>query len=270
MIEAIVGNPGAGKSLYAVIRAMRALRQGRMVYSNLYPRWPDSWRWGNWLTMKDAGEGLFIVDEAQVWFGSRTFAQNTSELHNWQQSRKRGADLIWIAQHENRVDTAIRELTSVIWRPKILGPIMIIKSTTMEGERLGVDFAFHKAYRGAYHTDQIIGAREDTRALLARVNNPIYMDPPLYVAAPSHCILLAESGRVEYVQWYETISAECYFYEDYSGTRWALEVDEHGYRVNGRVSSPEAEWVRTLRQAYARRGPEGVAQRVRQAVIESV
>lgn len=268
MIESIVGNPGAGKSIYAVGRMLRALASGRMVYSNLYPRWPNTWRWGNWDTMRDAGEGLYVVDEAQVWFGSRTFANNTAELANWQQSRKRGADLIYIAQHQNRVDVAIRELTSILWRPRIIGPMLIARGETMEGQRMGVDFMFHRKFYGAYHTDQIVGERSDRFALLARVNNPVYLDPPLYVAAPSHALIAgsAESGRMSYVPFVDGMSAELYVYEDYSRARWALDVDENGFRVTGLISSPEAEWLRRLRRAYAKRGAAGIAVEVENAL----
>jgi len=258
MIECAVGAPGAGKSVFAVGRMIRSLNHGRTVYSNLYPRWPDTWRWGNWDTMREAGEGFYVVDEAQVWFGSRDFAKNTSELHNWQQSRKRGADLLWIAQHENRVDVAIRELTSILWRPRIIGPVLIARGETLEGLKMGLDFFMHRKFFGAYHTDQVIGGRSDRFAVLARVNNPAYFNPPLYVSAPSHCIQLGDSQNVVYVPWFEGLRAECYFYEDYSGTRWLLESDENGFRVVQAVSSPQAAWLRSLRRGYAARGLVGV------------
>lgn len=261
MIEAVVGNPGAGKSIYAVGRAMRAIAGGRTVYSNLYPRWPNTWRWGNWDCMREAGEGLYIVDEAQVWFGSRSFANNTSELHSWQQSRKRGADLIWIAQHEARVDVAIRELTSIIWRPRIIGPVLVATGQTMEGQRMGVDFFFHRKFYGAYHTDQVIGGRSDSFAVLARVNNPTYLNPPLYASAPSHC-LVENGASVRLVPWFEGMTAHAYFYVDYSGTSWLLDLDANGWRIDRAVSSPEAAWVRELRRAYAKRGLQGVASAV--------
>jgi len=43
------------------------------------------------------------------------------ELAVFQQSRKEGLDLVWIAQHEARVDVAIREVTAFIWRHRMFG-----------------------------------------------------------------------------------------------------------------------------------------------------
>ena len=135
LIEGIVGTVGAGKSLCAVLRMKDAAEGGRACYSNLFPRDHNYWKWADWDGMKEAGEGLFVVDEAQVWFNSRTFKENTSELAAWQQSRKRGADLVWVAQHENRVDTAIRELTSLLWRPRIVGPFLFVTAEDVDSGR---------------------------------------------------------------------------------------------------------------------------------------
>lgn len=238
-----MGPPGAGKSLYAVMRMIRAVRAGRAVYSNLYPRWSSTWRWGNWDTMREAGEGLFVVDEAQMWFNSREFAGNTAELGSWQQSRKRGADLVWVAQHVNRVDVAIRELTTVIWRPRIIGPFLVARGETPEGDAAGFDIGVARYYRGAYYTDQVIGGRSDRAARLARVVPAVYIEPDLEVQSPSHMWVDGGTRLVPYVA---GVPAMAYLYRDYEG-RW-LEVDEQ-FRVTGVVASPEHSLVRALRRA---------------------
>jgi hypothetical protein len=71
--------------------------------------------------MKEASNALVIIDEAQMWFGSRAWQKNTQdELSYFQQSRKEGLDLIWIAQHEARVDTGLREITAYYKRCSML------------------------------------------------------------------------------------------------------------------------------------------------------
>lgn len=250
-----MGRPGAGKSLYATIRLLRAVRGGRVAWSNLYPRWPGSWRWANWPMMREAGEGFFVVDEAQVWFNSRAFANNTGELASWQQSRKRGSDMLWVAQHESRVDVAIRELTSIVWRPRIIGPVLIAMGTTLEGERAGVDFAFYRSAFGAYHTDQVIGERADPFAILARVASPLAVEAPLYAGSPTHYVPADCSiGRVEWLPWFEGVTGIVYAYQDYSGDWWRLESDENGWRVVEPVRSAEASVVAAVRRRLMTEG----------------
>lgn len=242
MIEGIVGPPGAGKTLYGVIRMMRAHRLGRRVYANLFPRGGSPWSFGNWDTMRVAGEGLFVVDEAQMWFGSRTWDKNTGELGSWQQSRKRGADLIWIAQHENRVEIAIRELTTTIWRPKIIGPILFATGKTLEGELVGYEWALWRSYIGLYYTDQVVGLREDTFACLAGVSPMESLPASLRVARPTH--QYTRDGRL--IEYNHAIPAVCYLYCDYEGS-WLELGPGPEFEVIRTISEPQTGWLRGVR-----------------------
>ena len=226
MIDGIVGTVGTGKSLCACLRMMDAARGGRPCYSNLYPRDHAAWQWLDWPSMKEAGEGLFIVDEAQVWFNSRTFKENTSELAAWQQSRKRGADLCWVAQHENRIDTAIRELTTTLWRPRIVGPWLIAMAEDMDtGERRGFRFWWKRRGFGLYHTDQVIGDRQDPPRL-ARVSAPVCLPTPLYCERPTHVIVDA-LGVTRLLPYADNLrDAGILLYRDYSGDYYEIDPDD--------------------------------------------
>lgn len=214
--------------------------------------------------MREAGEGFFAIDEAQVWFNSRAFAGNTAELASWQQSRKRGSDMLWVAQHESRVDVAIRELTSIVWRPRIVGPVLIAIGSTLEGERAGVDVALYRSVLGAYHTDQVIGERADPFAVLARVASPVAVDAPLYAGSPTHYVPAdCDIGRVEWLPWVEGVRGLVYAYQDYSGDWWQLESDDVGWRVVRPVRSCEASVLAAVRR---RMMTEGAARMVAAAV----
>lgn len=242
MIEAIVGPPGAGKTLFSVVRMMRAHAAGRRCYANLYPRGAAPWTFGNWETMRFAGEGLFVVDEAQMWFGSRTWDKNTGELGSWQQSRKRGADLIWIAQHENRVEVAIRELTTIIWRPRIVGPVLWATGRTLEGELVGYEWALWRSYTGLYYTDQVVGLRDDPFACLAAVTPMSALPASLRVERPTHQYTL--DGRL--IEYDHAQGAAVYLYCDYEGA-WLELGPGPEFEVQRTISCPETAWVRGVR-----------------------
>jgi len=247
VIEGVTGKPGAGKSLYAAHRLLQAVADGRNCYSNLYPRWAETWRYVSWESMKGGGDGLFVIDEAQVWFPSRGYEGNTSELTHWQQSRKRGADLLWIAQHENRIDKALRELTSHIWEPRLYFKRWgVAVARTLEGERVGTELFSVRRVMSSYFTDQVIGTRDDSRAVLAKVTVPWVIDEPLYVQEPTHA--WTEKGLVPFEL---GMTAEAFLYQDYERS-WYLLGDN--WKVEKRVASPAAGWVRAMRSIMHDKG----------------
>lgn len=113
MIEGVVGFPGAGKSYYAVHRALKELRKKRPVYANfdmpgVMKITPS--------TMFDIQPGAFvIIDEAQIWFGSRGWKDFGDDMTAFfSQTRKMQYTLLWISQDLSTVDKIIRDRTHLI------------------------------------------------------------------------------------------------------------------------------------------------------------
>lgn len=129
------GQPGTGKTTAATARAIDYARQGRQVYANypidfaqVYNR--KGSRFSNAfchvipdrpsrddLEILQGGEteeksALLIIDEAGMWLNTRGWASDKSRMDviDWlTQSRKRGFDVILIAQAPNMLDKQVRE-----------------------------------------------------------------------------------------------------------------------------------------------------------------
>lgn len=113
MIEGAVGYPGSGKTYYAIHRALKEMKKGRVVYSNFgikgaLPITPE--------TMFDIAPGSFVVlDEAQNWFGSRNWSQfGNKYMEFFSQTRKKEYTLLWLSQDVSSVDKTIRDRTHLI------------------------------------------------------------------------------------------------------------------------------------------------------------
>lgn len=165
MITAITGYPGAGKTLFAVAQMVRAIRNGRRVVANFHSP-TNLWRFALWEEMSAEDDCLCVIDEAHMWFSSRAWRdQSRSDLAAFQQHRKRGLDMIWIAQHENRVDAAIREVTATVTRVRRLGPVA--RYVTRDPMVIGRDGVIKTGFYwwpswayNLYFTDEIIGERD--------------------------------------------------------------------------------------------------------------
>lgn len=112
MIEGYIGRPGSGKTLWMTKRAVSAAERGLRVFTNYPIRHP-----GVWLFEPDQllelPEGMVVIDEAHLWFPARgSLALPMSWLAGMSQTRKMGWHLLWSAQHENRVDRVIRDVTN--------------------------------------------------------------------------------------------------------------------------------------------------------------
>lgn len=130
MIEAHVGLPGSGKTLHAAQRLKLARKARRRAMANFHSQ-SGSWEFALWQDMLEASNCLCVIDEAHMWFSARSWSKNEQlELSYFQQHRKEGIDLVWIAQHENRVDVAIRELTAFIWKHRRLGGFCLASRVT--------------------------------------------------------------------------------------------------------------------------------------------
>lgn len=114
-IEGLIGRPGSGKSYELTRRVLEEADRDRLVFTNyavahpnVYMFTPDQ--------LLDLPPGLVVIDEAHLWFPARmSLKLPMSWLAGMSQTRKRGWDLIWAAQHESRVDRAIRDVTSWMW-----------------------------------------------------------------------------------------------------------------------------------------------------------
>lgn len=114
MICGIIGLPGAGKTLEAVRRALIAHKNGQHVYSNIPLNLPDdAWTLVVPETLGLVRGGFVLLDEVHLWLPARRSMQLPSSwLGMFSQTRKMGWELWWTAQHETRVDRALRDVTS--------------------------------------------------------------------------------------------------------------------------------------------------------------
>lgn len=141
MITLLYGQPGTGKSTLATGMILDALRESRRVVSNFaVDPAPACFRPGvplsngyveviparpSYSQLKDVGfgwdkkedhgredrSGLLVLDEVGGWINSRSWADKERQLIiDWfLHSRKRGWDILFIAQHPNLIDKQVRE-----------------------------------------------------------------------------------------------------------------------------------------------------------------
>jgi len=131
-VEGFIGLPGAGKTYALAQRGLREIQRGRRVYSNFGLRGSlplDVWDHANVGNTKDPGpscdcgecfvsisDACVLLDEINLWAPSRLWnALPIGLLHRWAQVRKYRTTILWSAQHEDRVDKVIREVTGWIW-----------------------------------------------------------------------------------------------------------------------------------------------------------
>lgn len=141
MITLLYGQPGTGKSTLATGMVLDALRDSRRVVANFAvdaapacirpsaaisqghievlparPSYEQLKAVGmGWHSVSDHGRedraGLLVLDEVGGWINSRSWADKDRQLLiDWfLHSRKRGWDIVFIAQHPNLIDKQVRE-----------------------------------------------------------------------------------------------------------------------------------------------------------------
>jgi hypothetical protein len=115
-IEGFIGRPGSGKSYAMTAKALAEADRDRLVFvnwavnhPNVYMFTPDQ--------LLDLPPGLVMIDEAHLWFPARgALKLPMSWLAGMSQTRKKGWDLIWAAQHERRIDSVVKDVTSWLWK----------------------------------------------------------------------------------------------------------------------------------------------------------
>lgn len=115
MVTGFVGLPGAGKTYWAVDHALRAKKAGREVYANF--RIDGCKKYTKLEDVMGIKKGFIIVDEINLVCPSRFWGGFPPELaYYWSQCRKNDLEIIWTAQHQDRVDKIVREVTTWIWQ----------------------------------------------------------------------------------------------------------------------------------------------------------
>jgi len=141
MIYGIVGLPGSGKTYYSVYLALKDMKRGIKVYSNFWIEGAElyadleqilttvynkvSIERGAWLASGkprwafEPTPTTIVVDEINLVCPARFWDTFNPQLaYFWSQSRKLGLNMYWTAQHQDRVDKIVREITNYIWRVK--------------------------------------------------------------------------------------------------------------------------------------------------------
>lgn len=115
----VVGRRGSGKTLFAVKLAVQRMRAGFPVYANFEIldvfTGLRAGRIEDWEQVYDLNGATVIIDEANSWIPSRKWdATPMKALKKFAESRKDSCELVFTAQHEERVDKVVRELADWI------------------------------------------------------------------------------------------------------------------------------------------------------------
>lgn len=139
MVTGFVGLPGSGKTYYVTFLALQDIKRGVKVYSNYYIEGAEMYddleevlfyiqkNIQNQQQKFISGGGKFydfhptkttvIVDEINLVCPARFWDSFNPRLaYFWSQSRKLGLNLIWTAQHQDRVDKIVREITNYVYK----------------------------------------------------------------------------------------------------------------------------------------------------------
>ena len=189
MIEGIVGLPGSGKTLLACRMIEKARKEGKRCFANFSS--PDG-RWERvvWDEIVKLDNCFVLLDEAHMWFPSRDWNKQTQDvLGIFQQHRKLGMDLVWIAQHENRIDVALRELTAYLHWCRKIGPFIIQLTHEACGKnKTKTQVWLASDYYGDYWTEErVLGRNERT-------------DAPIVGVEPNFARYVDEFGHVRIVR----------------------------------------------------------------------
>ena len=118
MVEGFTGLPGSGKTYFAVKRALEADKKGIPIWSNFKIDLPNN-KVNRFRDLKEVfhvRKGLIIIDEINLVCPSRFWNKFPPQLaYFWSQTRKFELDIIWTAQHIDRVDKIIKEISNYCW-----------------------------------------------------------------------------------------------------------------------------------------------------------
>lgn len=160
MVVGYTGLPGSGKTFQATARAVEALKAGRKVYSN-YPI-HGAFLYEDLSQVLAVRDGVIIVDEINLVCPSRWFNKLPPKLaYFWSQTRKFGLDIYWTAQHIDRVEKIVREISNWVWVYEAL-PLGFHKGLCFIPEHVGKEKA--RAFdRKLFRISKKIYAHYDTK-----------------------------------------------------------------------------------------------------------
>jgi len=119
MIIGITGLPGSGKTYYLAKKGLAEKKKGRDVFANFGLEGAIKFTDLNQVFKEE--KGLVLVDEINLLCPSRWWDKfPMKQAYYWSQSRKLGLDIYWSAQHIDRVDKIIREISNWVWELKSL------------------------------------------------------------------------------------------------------------------------------------------------------
>lgn len=179
-IEGLIGRPGSGKTYESTRRILAEADRDRLVFTNYAVAHPNVFMFEPDQLM-DLPPGLVVIDEAHLWFPARmSLKLPMSWLAGMSQTRKKGWDMLWIAQHESRIDRAVRDVTSWMhlcksWFSHNGHPVMFTYST-WEPEffrRDGKVFG-----RGMHFFDRRVAEAYDTHESLTQADHTVQKDDP--------------------------------------------------------------------------------------------
>jgi hypothetical protein len=202
----IVGRMGSGKSYFAIRMALARLRRGANVVTNFSMNLEDapavnelraakvrkrraakqlgmplgkvkvlwgvtgSWRkFRGWEQFAELEDAVVIIDEAHLYApGNKSLTFPDVARFKMSQARKFRLDVIWLSQHENRVNSVLKDLTNMMYVCRAWFAGMWFSVTGYEPEkmrrknqhleRLGHRFNIHVAR--LYNTLEILDADE--------------------------------------------------------------------------------------------------------------
>jgi len=203
MIYGIEGRPGSGKTLYGVEILMRQPRERR--FANFHSV-NNEWTFVLWEDIQQLSDAVVIIDEAHMWFSSRNWqGQSVGDLAAFQQHRKFGIDLYWIVQHRNRIDSAIREVTTEILTVRRYGPLVRIVATDPVETGTKKRPHWQKVGRlrrdlfNKYYTEEYVGQRDGKGYGFGAPRQIRTLSSTLPEHPPANWVTIETAGNVEWL-----------------------------------------------------------------------
>jgi hypothetical protein len=114
MVEGFTGLPGSGKTYWLSKLGLDALAKGLPVYANFHLEGAN--KFSDLKEVFFVRKGVILVDEINLVCPSRWWNKFPPQLaYFWSQTRKFQLDIYWSAQHIDRVDKIIREISNWVW-----------------------------------------------------------------------------------------------------------------------------------------------------------
>jgi len=231
VIFSYTGLPGSGKTLHAVQQMVKRHSAGLKSYANFHSR-GSKWEYIQWSDLHRVESGLVVLDEAHMLFSARNWSKTTQEqLAYFQQHRKLGIDLIWIAQSAARVDVALRELTAFEYQHTRIGKLVkfrVIDPVDTETKKKPIKRGFFwlsEYLTAEYWTEERIGDINGRGAGFGRNSAGIDGPIPNYVRATlGNRVLWCRIEDLDLSRSYDRITP---FYKDSYGRITMVEAEDY-------------------------------------------